>query len=89
MLRTRFATKTILCARNIISSQVLYPASAAYLAFRVHKQCRFVLLVIQEAFDGDELLQDVLVDFVVTVYPRVVSELRSVCFFRDATSPCV
>ena len=36
-------------------------------------QCRFIVLAIQEAYHGDEFLQDVVVDFVVTVYPRIVS----------------
>eukprot|EP00752_Nemacystus_decipiens_P013634 g12087.t1 len=38
----------------------------------VSKQCRFIVLAIQEAYDGDEFLQDIVVDFVVTVYPRIV-----------------
>lgn len=37
------------------------------------QQCRFLVLAIQEAFAKEELLQDVIVDFVVTVYPRIVS----------------
>lgn len=36
-------------------------------------QCRFVVLAIQGAFQGHDFLQDVLVEFVVTVYPRMVS----------------
>lgn len=36
-------------------------------------QCRFLVLAIQEVFLGDNFLQDVLVEFVVTVHPRIVS----------------
>ncbi|CAN0284943.1 unnamed protein product [Ectocarpus sp. 6 AP-2014] len=40
--------------------------------FSIDQQCRFVLLAVKEAYEGDDFLQDVLVDFVVSVYPRIV-----------------
>lgn len=44
---------------------------------RVTSQCRFIVLAMQEAYHGDEFLQDAVVDFVVTVYPRIVSSAKA------------
>lgn len=55
---------------------VLFPVNlllACHTPHDEHQQCRFLVLAIQEAFAKEELLQDVIVDFVVTVYPRIVS----------------
>lgn len=50
----------------------------AYFVWTIFYQCRFVVLAIQEAFQGEDFLQDVLVEFVVTVYPRIVSTSTTV-----------
>lgn len=49
-------------------------------------QCCFLVIIIGQVCEEEELLQDTLVDFVVTVYPRIVSdgatcgEWRSIVF---------
>ena len=51
-------------------------------------QCRFVLLALEEMFFDEEFLQDAVVDFVVTVYPRIVSEASDLPTFDAAVSFC-